>query len=221
MGTYSSRLVLLTCVSVVALVGPGSSQSQAQAPGGARARAADPKAIAVQPAAAQPAARSTLAIAAAKVPANALARTEAIAHLEGDACIQAPHVMSLTWTFDNTPLERPRALAVVAGDRSAVLGKIAGVLRDQGFTETVRDMEVGELRATRTNAAAPNARDDVLIWADGQAGDATRVKIYFDYGYYQKLKFGDEAQRMFVTADEVTQHVGGVRQAILNLTGAN
>jgi hypothetical protein len=182
----------------------------------------DPRALAVQPPAAQPpAARSNLAIAAAKVPANALARNEAIAHLEGDQCIQAPHVLSLTWTFDNTPLERPRALTVIAGDRSAVLGKIAGVLRDQGFTETVRDMEVGELRATRADATAQNAHDDVLIWADGQAGDATRIKIYFDYGHYQKLKFGDEPQRMFMTADEVTQHVGGVRQAILNITGTN
>lgn len=111
-------------------------------------------------------------------------------------------------------------LTVLKGDRDAVLGRVNTLLRQQGFAETMRNIDAGELRATRLDTSSQGARDDVLVWADGQAGDASRVRLYFQYGRYEPVFGSPDPQRMQVMPNEVQTRIGAVRQAIIDLAGA-
>jgi hypothetical protein len=122
--------------------------------------------------------------------------------------------------FDSTPMERPMPLAVLQGNRDAVLGRISNLLRQKGFAETLRNIDAGELRASRADSTSQGARDDVLVWADGQAGDGTRVRLYFQYGRYEPVFGSPEPQRMLVQPNEWQTRIGAVRQAIIDLAGA-
>src|SRR5262245_16229470 len=132
-------------------------------------------------------------------------------------CVEVATMMSISRTIDDTPLERPRALSIVQGERSAVLGRLGTLLGSNGFTETSRDIDTGELRASRSDEN--DARDELLFWVDGQAGDAARVRIYMQYGRYEKFwGQGQDGQRVHLTADEVMQRIGAVRTAVINLS---
>jgi hypothetical protein len=150
------------------------------------------------------------------LPTNAIDRARLAESAANAPCVEVGTMMSVSRTIDSTPLERPRALTVLPGDRSAVLGRIGTVLRSNGFTETSRDIDSGELRATRADAEVANARDELLIWIDGQAGDAARVRIYMLYGRYEQF-FGQGGQRVHMTPEEVVDRIGTVRDAVVNL----
>jgi hypothetical protein len=84
----------------------------------------------------------------------------------------------------------------------------------------LRNIDAGELRASRADSTSQGARDDVLVWADGQAGDATRVRLYFQYARYERVFGYPEPRRLMVTPDEWQKNIGAVRQAIIDLAGA-
>ena len=168
--------------------------------------------------AAQPAAAVTGARAA--VPRNASERAELSSAMSRGDCMQPAYVARVTRMFDTTPMERPMPLAVLQGNRDAVLGRISNLLRDRGFAETLRNIDAGELRASRADSGSQGARDDVLVWADGQAGDGTRVRLYFQYGRYEPVFGSPEPQRMLVMPNEWQTRIGSVRQAIVDLAGA-
>jgi hypothetical protein len=156
------------------------------------------------------------ALSTVQLPANAIDRARLAEAANDVPCVEVATMMSISRTIDSTPLERPRALTVVQGDRTAVLGRVSTVLRSNGFTETSRDIDSGELRATRPDTNAENARDELLIWIDGQAGDAGRVRVYMQYGRFEQF-FMQGGQRVHVTPEEAVERIGAVRDAVVNL----
>lgn len=157
----------------------------------------------------------------AAVPRDASERAEISSTLSRGDCLQPTAVARIVVPMvDSTPMERPMPLAVLQGNRDAVLGRISTLLRQQGFAETLRNIDAGELRASRADRSAQGARDDVLVWADGQAGDATRIRLYFQYGRYESILGSPEPQRVKVVPNEWQTRIGAVRQQIIDLAGA-
>jgi hypothetical protein len=151
-----------------------------------------------------------------RIIARAAERAQLASSLSQGQCQPPAQLMKFGATIDTSPLARPVPIKIIKGDRDDVLNRIATLLRDQRFTETQRDPDQAVLLATRADTAAPNARDDVLVWVDGQAGDASRVRIYFDYGRYEPFFMG-KVQRVQMTTQDQQERVGAVRTAILNL----
>jgi hypothetical protein len=210
-GMISKAMRVLAGVACV--VAHGAACAQEPPP------AVNPRNQVVRPAA--QAAQPNAAISArAVVPRNATERAEVSAVIARGNCLPTAYVARATSMLDTTPMERPMPLAVIQGNRDAVLGRISTLLRQRGFAETLRNIDAGELRASRADRSTQGARDDVLVWADGQAGDATRIRLYFQYGRYEPFFGHPEPQRMQVTPDEWRKNIGAVRQAIIDLAGA-
>lgn len=180
----------------------------------AAATVAQPELTEAQPA--EPDRRLT-ALSTVHLPTSAMDRAQLAESANNVPCIEVGTMMSINRTIDNTPLERPRPLTVVQGDRTAVLGRVGALLRSNGFTETSRDIDSGELRATRADANVSNARDELLVWIDGQAGDSARVRVYMQYGRYEQF-FMQGGQRVHMTPEEVVERIGAVRDAVVGLS---
>jgi hypothetical protein len=90
-------------------------------------------------------------------------------------------------------------------------------MTSNGFTEVSSDADSGELLVSRVDAGYQGARDDLLIWAEGQAGDANRIRVYLQYGRFEPFFGSTTAQRVATSTDEVQKRIGPVRQALVNL----
>jgi hypothetical protein len=111
-------------------------------------------------------------------------------------------------------MERPTPIRIMRANRDQTLNAISMQLRQQGFLETARDIDRGEIRASRSDPDKAGARDDVLVWIDGQAGEPGRIRIYVDQGRYERVLGQPEARRLKQDADQVRQRFGAIRDAI-------
>jgi hypothetical protein len=63
---------------------------------------------------------------------------------------------------------------------------------------------------------ATGNHDDALVWIDGQAGDAARLRIYLDQGHYEPVK-GKGDQRLKMDDAELQQRFGPIIDALMEL----
>ena len=154
-------------------------------------------------------------------PVGAAERAAVSNQLAKGDCVQSSYVMSVSRMFDTRPLERPKALVILKGDRDATMGRLSTLLRANGFAEVSSNIDSGELLVTRPDTVSPGARDDILVWADGQAGDANRIRIYLQYGRFEPFFGSTTPERVQTPPDEMQKRIGQVRQAIINLAAGD
>src|SRR5687768_12755609 len=104
--------------------------------------AVNPRHRVVRPAAQAPAQPTAVTVAGAKatVPRSASERAEISSTLSRGDCLQPAAVARVIRMPDTTPMERPMPLAVLQGNRDAVLGRVSTLLRQRGFAETLRNI---------------------------------------------------------------------------------
>lgn len=113
--------------------------------------------------------------------------------------------------FDSRSLDRSDAIAVWRTDRQGAIARLASTLRDQGFTASGLDADRGEVRGSRSVDA--EGQDEVLLWIEGQAGDPGRLKVYADFGRYERA--GAEAgRRVPLSASQMKERFARLRLAL-------
>jgi len=214
----SFRIAAVACACVsAALLGPSAASQQ---PGTVlKVKPAVVHPAATLPAGAAQAAEASPTISAAThyLPANAAERAAISSRLAQGDCVQPLQALSMTRMLDNRPLERPKPVIILKGDRDTTLGRVRTVMSSNGFTEVSSDADSGELLVSRVDTGYQGARDDLLIWAEGQAGDANRIRVYLQYGRFEPFFGSTTAQRVATSTDEVQKRIGAVRQALVNL----
>lgn len=116
--------------------------------------------------------------------------------------------------FDPRPMERPTVVRIWRTDREGAIARLTSTLRGQGFAESARDIERGEIRASRRDGERSGARDEVLLWIEGQAGDAERVRIYADFGRFERVSGRGESRRVRLDSDQIERRFGQLRNAL-------
>lgn len=219
MSRRSFRIAFLACACASAWVlGPSATGQQPGTVLKVKPAAVHP--AATLPAGAAQAAEASPAISAAThytLPANATERAAISSRLAQGDCVQPMYALSMSRMLDNRPLERPKPVIILKGDRDTTLGRVRTVMTSNGFTEVSSDADSGELLVSRVDAGYQGARDDLLIWAEGQAGDANRIRVYLQYGRFEPFFGSTTAQRVATSTDEVQKRIGPVRQALVNL----
>ena len=117
--------------------------------------------------------------------------------------------------IDTRRMERPLPVRVLRGDRDRTLSRIRALLTKNGFDQTSLDIDRGQVVGSRRDQATGN-HDDVLVWIDGQAGDAGRLRIYLDQGHYEPVK-GKGDQRLKMDDAELQQRFGPIINALTEL----
>lgn len=112
--------------------------------------------------------------------------------------------------FDAHSPDRPDAIAVWRTDRQRAIARLASTLRDQGFTASGLDAERGEVRGSRS--ADADGHDEVLLWIEGQAGDPEQLKVYADFGRYERA--GTAGRRVPLTASQMKERFSRLRLAL-------
>jgi len=208
----SLRIAFLACAGFITSAGIGSPAAAQQAiTAKEKVKAA---AAAAQVADSTP---KVTAVSKYSLPANATERATLSAQLAQGNCIQPAYAMAMSRMLDDRPLERPKSLTILKGDRLTALDRVRAVLKTNGFSVVSSDADSGEVLVSRVDGGYQGARDDLLIWADGQAGDANRIRIYLQYGRFEPFFGSTTAQRVATSTEEVQKRIGAVRQALVDL----
>lgn len=119
--------------------------------------------------------------------------------------------------IDPTPFERPAPVALVKGQRSVVLQDVTKALAALGFGTVSSNLDTGEVRLSRVDTTHKGGRDDVLVWTDGQAGDAAVIRVYAQYAHFEDVMGYQQPQRIGIRPEEFQQRFGMVQEKISGL----
>lgn len=115
------------------------------------------------------------------------------------------------------PLERPRPLVIATGAPRDVLQKIHTILRRDGFSVDAVNWNEGDLEASRTSArrgGGDEAMDKVIVWLERSLTDSNQVRVYFEYGRYERFFGYTDLQRIALSRAEERALIGPVRDDV-------